>query len=114
MAPTIMLKDGKPYMAIGSPGGSRIIGYVAQTIIAHTQWDMDIQQAINQPRLLNRFGTLDIEQGTAATRLQPELEKIGFVTEIRDLNSGLHAIRITSDSLEGAADPRREGVAIGN
>ncbi len=114
MAPTIMLKDGKPYMAIGSPGGSRIIGYVAQTIIAHTQWDMDIQQAINQPRLLNRFGTLDIEQGTEAIHLQPELEKIGFTTEVRDLNSGLHAIRITEDGLEGAADPRREGVAIGN
>nr|WP_321277338.1 gamma-glutamyltransferase [uncultured Vibrio sp.] len=114
MAPTIMLKDGKPYMAIGSPGGSRIIGYVAQTIIAHTQWGMDIQQAISQPRLLNRFGTLDIEQGTAAIRLQPALEKSGFSTEIRDLNSGLHAIRITADGLEGAADPRREGVAIGN
>ncbi|WP_417878267.1 gamma-glutamyltransferase [Vibrio sp.] len=114
MAPTIILKDGKPYMAIGSPGGSRIIGYVAQTIIAHTQWGMDIQQAISQPRLLNRFGTLDIEQGTAAIRLQPALEKSGFSTEIRDLNSGLHAIRITADGLEGAADPRREGVAIGN
>ncbi len=114
MAPTIMLKDGKPYMAIGSPGGSRIIGYVAQTIIAHTQWGMDIQQAINLPRLLNRFGTLDIEQGTDATLLKAELEKMGFMTEVRDLNSGLHAIRITSEGLEGAADPRREGIAIGN
>ncbi len=114
MAPTIMLKDGKPYMAIGSPGGSRIIGYVAQTIIAHTQWELDIQQSINQPRLLNRFGTLDIEQGTDATRLKTKLDNIGFTTEVRDLNSGLHAIRITSDGLEGAADPRREGIAIGN
>ncbi|CAE6925787.1 gamma-glutamyltransferase [Vibrio sp. B1FLJ16] len=114
MAPTIILKGGKPYMAIGSPGGSRIIGYVAQTIIAHTQWDLDIQQAINQPRLLNRFGTLDIEQGTDATRLKSELEKTGFTTEVRDLNSGLHAIRITPEGLEGAADPRREGTAIGN
>ncbi|WP_423839997.1 gamma-glutamyltransferase [Vibrio mytili] len=113
MAPTIMMKDKKPYMAIGSPGGSRIIGYVAQTIIAHTQWDMNIQQAINQPRLLNRFGTLDIEKGTSAINLQPEMEKMGFTTEIRDLNSGLHAIRITPDGLEGAADPRREGIAIG-
>ena len=60
MAPTIIMQDDKPYMAIGSPGGSRIIGYVAQAIIAHTQWDMDIQQAINQPHLLNRFGTLDL------------------------------------------------------
>lgn len=114
MAPTVLLKDDKPYMAIGSPGGSRIIGYVAQSIIAHTQWGMDIQQAINQPRMVNRFGTLDIEQGTTATRLQPELEKIGFKTQVRDLNSGLHAIRITTQGLEGAADPRREGVAIGH
>ncbi|OOQ77933.1 gamma-glutamyltransferase [Vibrio parahaemolyticus] len=113
MAPTIIMKDGQPYMAIGSPGGSRIIGYVAQAIIAHTQWDMDIQQAINQPRVLNRFGTVDLEQDSAATQLQPSLEKMGFKTEIRDLNSGLHAIRITENGLEGAADPRREGAAIG-
>ncbi|EHJ9985685.1 gamma-glutamyltransferase [Vibrio parahaemolyticus] len=113
MAPTIIMKDDKPYMAMGSPGGSRIIGYVAQAIIAHTQWDMDIQQAVNQPRVLNRFGTVDLEQDSAATQLQPALEKMGFKTEIRDLNSGLHAIRITENGLEGAADPRREGAAIG-
>lgn len=113
MAPTIIMKNDQPYMAIGSPGGSRIIGYVAQAIIAHTQWDMDIQQAINQPRVLNRFGTVDLEQDSAATQLQPALEKMGFKTEIRDLNSGLHAIRITENGLEGAADPRREGAAIG-
>ncbi|EKY4210429.1 gamma-glutamyltransferase [Vibrio parahaemolyticus] len=113
MAPTIIMKDDQPYMAIGSPGGSRIIGYVAQAIIAHTQWDMDIQQAINQPRVLNRFGTVDLEQDSAANQLQPALEKMGFKTEIRDLNSGLHAIRITENGLEGAADPRREGAAIG-
>ncbi|MEZ8021119.1 gamma-glutamyltransferase [Vibrio splendidus] len=113
MAPTIIMQDDKPYMAIGSPGGSRIIGYVAQAIIAHTQWDMDIQQAINQPHFLNRFGTLDLEEGTSAENFKPELEKMGFEVNVRDLNSGLHAIRITKDGLEGAADPRREGAAIG-
>ncbi|MEZ9014958.1 gamma-glutamyltransferase [Vibrio splendidus] len=113
MAPTIIMQDDKPYMAIGSPGGSRIIGYVAQAIIAHTQWDMDIQQAINQPHFLNRFGTLDLEKGTSAENFTPELEKMGFEVNVRDLNSGLHAIRITKDGLEGAADPRREGAAIG-
>lgn len=113
MAPTIVMHNDQPYMAIGSPGGSRIIGYVAQALIAHTQWGMDIQQAINQPHLLNRFGELDIEQGTAAERLAPQLEKMGFKVNVRDLNSGLHAIRITADGLEGAADPRREGAAIG-
>ncbi|WP_114787834.1 gamma-glutamyltransferase [Vibrio tetraodonis] len=114
MAPTIILKDGKPYMAIGSPGGSRIIGYVAQAIIAHTQWGMDIQQAINQAHVLNRFGTLDIEQGTSAEELKPELERMGFEIKVSDLNSGLHAILINGRQLEGAADPRREGTAIGH
>ena len=114
MAPTIILKDGKPYMAIGSPGGSRIIGYVAQAIIAHTQWGMDIQQAINQAHVLNRFGTRDIEQGTSAEELKQELERMGFEVKVGDLNSGLHAILINGRQLEGAADPRREGTAIGH
>ncbi len=113
MAPTIVMKDDQPYLAIGSPGGSRIIGYVAQAIIAHTQWGMDIQQALNMPHVLNRFGDMDIEQGTDAEQLEAPLTKMGFKVNVRDLNSGLHAIRITSQSLEGAADPRREGVAIG-
>lgn len=113
MSPTIIMQNGKPYMAIGSPGGSRIIGYVAQSIIAHLQWGMDIQQAINQPHLVNRFGTLDIEKGTAAESMQSTLEGMGHKVNIRDLNSGLHAIRLTKEGLEGAADPRREGAAIG-
>jgi len=113
MAPTIIMQDDKPYMAIGSPGGSRIIGYVAQTIIAHTQWGMDVQQATNQPHLLNRFGTLDVEQGTSAENFKPELEKMGFKVNVRDLNSGIHAILLQDGQLQGAADPRREGTAIG-
>lgn len=113
MAPTIIMKDDEPYMAIGSPGGSRIIGYVAKTIIAHTQWDMDIQQAVNQPHLINRFGAFDVEAGTSAVNYQQPLEKMGYKVNVRDLNSGVHAIRITDDGLEGAADPRREGRAIG-
>ena len=49
MAPTIVMKDGKPYLAVGSPGGSRIIGYVAKTLVAHIDWGMDIQRAISYP-----------------------------------------------------------------
>ena len=113
MSPTIILRDGKPYLALGSPGGSRIIGYVAQAIIAHTQWGLDIQSALNQPHLINRFGTMDLEAGTAAENFQSALIGMGYKVTVRDLNSGLHAIRITEEGLEGAADPRREGVAIG-
>lgn len=113
MAPTIVMQDDKPYLAIGSPGGSRIIGYVAQALIAHLQWGMDIQAAINQPHVLSRFADTDLERDTDAEKLAPQLEKLGIKVNIRDLNSGLHAIQISDDQLQGAADPRREGVAIG-
>lgn len=113
MSPTIVMKDGKPYMVVGSPGGSRIIGYVAQTIIAHLDWGMDVQAAINMPHAVNRFGTYDLEEETGATALQNELENIGYKVNVRGLNSGLHAIVIDGDKLMGGADPRREGVVLG-
>jgi len=112
MSPTIVLKDGKPTMIIGSPGGSRIIGYVAKTIIAYFDWGMDIQQAIASPHLVNRFGTFDLEANTNAAALAPGLEALGYQTKIRDLNSGLHGIVFTPNGLEGGADPRREGVVL--
>ncbi|MEM9108090.1 MAG: gamma-glutamyltransferase [Pseudomonadota bacterium] len=114
MAPTIVMKDGEPYLAIGSPGGSRIIGYVAKAIIAHLDWGMDVQTAINMPHLVNRFGAYDVEKGTGAEMLGPGLEAIGYEVTIRDLNSGLHAIHITSSGLTGGADPRREGTVMGD
>ncbi|MDX5592221.1 gamma-glutamyltransferase [Pseudovibrio sp. SPO723] len=113
MSPTIVMHDGEPYMVIGSPGGSRIIGYVAKTIIAHVDWGLNVQQAIEMPHALNRFGTYDFEQGTAAEELAPQLEALGFKVNLRDLNSGLHAIVLTEDGLQGGADPRREGIVLG-
>ena len=112
MSPTIILKDGKPAYAIGSPGGSRIIPYVAKTIIALIDWRMNIQQAVAMPHLTNRFGTYDLEAGTAAEGLADDLTALGFDVAVRDLNSGLHGIAFTADGLEGGADPRREGVAL--
>ncbi|MEM0946053.1 MAG: gamma-glutamyltransferase [Pseudomonadota bacterium] len=112
MSPTIVLKDGAPVLVIGSPGGSRIIGYVAKTIIAHLDWGMDVQAAIDLPHLVNRFGTYDLEEGTLATALEPGLQELGYETNVRGLTSGLHAISI-GDGLLGGADNRREGIALG-
>jgi gamma-glutamyltranspeptidase/glutathione hydrolase len=112
MAPTIVLKDGKPVMVLGSPGGSRIIGYVAKTIIAHLDWGMDVQQAVSLPHLINRFGLYELEAGTTATALEGPLAEMGFEVKSRGLNSGLHVIGV-GDGLSGAADPRREGIALG-
>ncbi|WPC75241.1 gamma-glutamyltransferase [Vibrio porteresiae DSM 19223] len=113
MSPMIILHDKKPYMAIGSPGGSRIIGYVAESLVAHLAWGMDIQQAVSLPHILNRFGQMEIEKGTSAEKWVPQFEAQGYEVKVQDLNSGLHAIRVTDHGLEGAADPRREGISIG-
>ncbi len=114
MAPTIVLKDGSPVLVVGSPGGSRIIGYVAKTIIAHLDWGMDVQQAVALPHLVNRFGAYDMEEGTSATQLSDSLTDLGYELNTRALTSGLHAISIHDSGLRGGADPRREGIALGD
>ncbi|MDB4837461.1 gamma-glutamyltransferase [Marinomonas sp.] len=114
MSPTIVMKDGTPYLVVGSPGGSRIIGYVAKTLIAHIEWDMNIQEAISLPNMLNRFGTFDIEKGTVSERYEKALIDMGFKVSIRDLNSGVQGIVIEESGLLGGADPRREGLVLGD
>jgi gamma-glutamyltranspeptidase/glutathione hydrolase len=116
MSPTIVFDEaGDPVLVVGSPGGSRIIGYVAQTLIAVLDWEMDIQSAIDLPRVVNRNGRTDIEEGTeAAADFADFLELRGHAVNIRPLTSGLHGIQVTEDGLMGGADPRREGVAMGD
>ena len=113
MSPTIILKDGQPTLVIGSPGGSRIIGYVAEAIVAHIDWGMNIQAAVSIPHAINRFGTYDLEKGTSLEAMVAPLEELGYKVNLRSLNSGLHAISIGENGLFGGADPRREGIAIG-
>ncbi len=112
MSPTIVLEGGEPILVTGSPGGSRIIGYVAQSIIAYLDWGMNPQEAVSMPHLVNRFGTYDLEEGTPAVELEGPLQQLGYETNIRALTSGLHVIAI-DNGLIGGADPRREGIAIG-
>jgi len=112
MAPTIVLKDGSPVLIVGSPGGSRIIGYVVKAIIAHLDWKMDVQQAVSLPNMVNRFGVFDVEAGRVSPRLTARLEALGYEVAARPLVSGLQAISI-GETLRGGADPRREGIALG-
>ena len=112
MAPTIVMKDGAPVLVVGSPGGSRIIGYVAGAIVAHLDWGMDVQQAAALPHAINRFGPYDLEEGTDAAKMADALTALGYEVNTRALTSGLHMISI-GDDLRGGADPRREGIALG-
>jgi len=113
MAPTIVLDDGRPVLALGSAGGSRIIPYVANALIAVLDWGMDVQAALAMPHVLNTGGPFELEEGTEATTLSGALQALGYEVKARALNSGTTAVAITPTGLEGGVDPRREGLAAG-
>jgi len=115
MSPTIVTdEDGKLVMAVGSPGGSSIIGYVLKALIAGLDWRMTMQDAIALPNFLNKNRKTELEKGTALEVIAPALEKLGHQIRIRRKTSGLHGIRVRRGGYEGGADPRREGVARGD
>ena len=114
MAPTIVLEDGAPVLLTGSPGGANIIDYTALSIIAMLDWDMDPQDAIDLPHVTNLNGGTRVEEGEGAEEMSDGLIALGHEVTVANLNSGLHVIQITENGLIGAADKRREGVAMGD
>jgi gamma-glutamyltranspeptidase/glutathione hydrolase len=115
MAPTMVFgEDGGLYMVIGSPGGHSIINYVAQTVVDVLDWNMDIQAAVAAPRMGSRNGPTDLEQGTSLEKIAPALRAMGHEIRLRPEASGLHGILRTRSGWTGGADPRREGVALGD
>jgi gamma-glutamyltranspeptidase/glutathione hydrolase len=126
MSPSLVLgPGGAPRHAIGSPGGSHIIGFVAQRLVALIDWEMDVQAAINLPNVTNRNGPTRLEQpwrtafnedlvATSAEAIVAELKRRGHRIERRAMTSGLHGITLRADgTLAGGADPRREGLVMG-
>ncbi|MCI5060836.1 MAG: gamma-glutamyltransferase [Alphaproteobacteria bacterium] len=112
MTPTIVFDPhGDPFMVIGSAGGSRIIGYVLQRIIAVIDWQMDIQSALDMPHILHRGKKLEVEE--TGVEFAPALKNFGHPVLVGEMNSGLTAIRFKDGMLFGAADSRRDGVAMG-
>ena len=87
---------------------------MATTLIALIDWKMDMQEAVSLPHFVNRFGSYDLEQGTAAADLADDLAALGYEVNVTELNSGLNGIAIGADGLAGGTDPRREGVAVGD
>jgi gamma-glutamyltranspeptidase/glutathione hydrolase len=114
MTPSMVFgPDGELKLLIGSPGGTRIIGFVAQAIISVLDFDMNIQDAVAAPHYLSRGGAVELEQDSGLDQYADALRAMGHQVALRDLNSGLHGIAIDyTDSgrvLYGGVDPRREG-----
>ncbi|AZY50184.1 gamma-glutamyltransferase [Bordetella avium] len=113
MSPMIVFNSGKPWLALGSPGGSAIINYVAKTLVGVIDGGLDIQTAIDLPNMGSRNKGTELEKGTALQTLAPGLRAMGHDIKFVDFPSGVQGIAITPEGLEGGADPRREGVVLG-
>ncbi|MEP7156983.1 MAG: gamma-glutamyltransferase [Betaproteobacteria bacterium] len=114
MSPTLVF-DSKDrlHLVLGSPGGPIIINYLAKTLIAALDWNMDIQAAISLPHFGSRNGPTEIEKDTPYENLIGPLKALGHEVRTFEMTSGLHGIMRTSEGWQGGADPRREGVVRG-
>jgi gamma-glutamyltranspeptidase/glutathione hydrolase len=115
-SPTIVLDAvGRLEILAGSAGGARIIFHVAQTLLALLDWNMTPEQAVALPRIgVISPGAVELEAGTPAAALAPVLQGLGHRTDVRENVSGLAVLRVTPLGLLGGADPRRDGVALGD
>nr|WP_320136304.1 gamma-glutamyltransferase [uncultured Amphritea sp.] len=116
MSPMMVFdQDNQLVAALGSPGGSRIIGYVAKNLYLKLSTDLSLQEAFNSPHVVNRNGVTELEAGTFAETLAAPLQALGHQTKVKDQNSGLHGFfRQPDGSWRSAVDPRREGTAMGD
>ena len=113
MAPTIVLKDGKPAFSIGSPGGATIITTVLQTIVNHIDFGMPMSDAINAPRLSERNGaTTSVEPGFAGSAQARALEAFGHKWEAPAEEIGAaNAIVFNPDgTVTAVSEGKRHGV----
>jgi gamma-glutamyltranspeptidase / glutathione hydrolase len=115
MDPTIVFgKDGKPAYVLGSPGGPAIIFFNLKALIALIDWDLDPAQAAALVNFGGAGQRLLLEEGAEWDQLATGLAGMGHEVKRMSLTSGLHIIAITPEGLDGGADPRREGVALGD
>jgi gamma-glutamyltranspeptidase/glutathione hydrolase len=116
MAPTLVFDKatGQLLMSAGSPGGALIIHFTAKTLYGVLNWGLDAQQAIDLPN----FGSLDgpaiLEDKRFPAATLESLRARGTEVRERKMTSGIQAIQRTATGYFGGADPRREGVVLGD
>lgn len=109
MAPMIVFDaQQQPVLAIGSPGGSRIISYVAKTLMQYLYSNATLTQAVDSPHI-SVFKDVELEKTAAAQTLESALQQRGHKVTTIDQTSGLHIIQFDGKNRTGVADSRREG-----
>ena len=117
MSPTLVFDQdtGELVASLGSPGGAAIIHYTARTLVALRDWGLSAQEALNLPHAITLGGDVYVEEGRFPEATIESLRERGHTVSERQLTSGLQAImRLEDGTLFGGADPRREGVVMGD
>lgn len=115
MSPTIITNKDEPYMALGSPSGTRIITCVAQTILNTVEFDMPLYEAVAATRIHQQWqpDQLQIETPFLEEDVEKELKERGHDVVHKKLGCSVQAIRRTKNDWHGVSDPRGEGLALG-
>jgi gamma-glutamyltranspeptidase/glutathione hydrolase len=110
MSPTIVFKEGKPFLVTGSPGGSRIISTVVQVISNVVDHGMNVAEAVAAPRMHHQWAPdmLRVERGFSADTLRI-LQSRGHMMQLGQAMGSANTIMVTGQGLAGTADPRVRG-----
>ena len=117
MSPVFVFDEkNRLIMAVGSPGGPRIIQHVLKVLIATLDWKLDIEKAISLPNFIALNAKLELEENTDIVDLSSQLAKLGHQVVKMPIPSGVQAFYIdyAENKIYGSADYRRNGVAIGD
>lgn len=115
MSPTIITKDDEPFMAVGSPSGTRIITCVAQTILNSVEFGMPLYEAVAATRIHQQWqpDTLKVEEPFLDEKVEQELKKRGHKVVHERLGCSIQAIKKEKEGWSGVSDPRGSGLALG-
>ena len=116
MSPTLVFdrESDELIASLGSPGGAAIIHYTAKALVAMLDWGLNAQEALDLPHAITLGGPAFLEEGRFDGSVLEALNQRGHDASERELTSGLQAIMKTDEGFFGGADPRREGVVMGD
>jgi gamma-glutamyltranspeptidase/glutathione hydrolase len=114
MSPTVVLdRDRRLVLALGSAGGERIIGDTLHALIAMLDWNLSAPAALDLPRVANMNGPTELEDKGSLPAQADGLRALGHQVQVRRHDGGLTGVRRVEGGWQGGADPRRDGVALG-
>lgn len=114
MSPTLLVKDGQVRMAVGAPGGTRIISCTAQTILNYVEFGLPLYEAVAAVRYHHQWkpDVLILEPPGPGEKVVQKLQKMGYQVELKPVGCNVMAVTREGDRLHGVADPRDIGTSL--